>query len=132
MNPQATLSPQATTTNPQGVASITPLQAPTAPALPQSAAPALPTPPTNPNLGASTSAQMGNIANYYQIPRQTAAIAGAGQAMGNVAQSQFEAQKYQGELNVEHMKQQLDPSTYNFQHNPRWHFNYPQLARTKG
>ena len=124
MNPQATASPQGAaiapqpmSTNPQGVASITPLQAPVAPALQQSAAPALSTPPSNPNLQPSTSAQLSNIANYYAIPRDTAKIASAGQAQGAVAQSQFEAQKYQGQLNIEHMKQQLDPSTYSFNHN---------------
>jgi len=116
MNP--TVAPQPITSSPQGAASVTPIQAPTAPALPTSTPLAVSAPPTNPNLAPSTSAQMGNIAAYYQIPRDTARIAGAGQAMGAVAQSQFEAQKYQNELSIEHEKDQLDPTKYTITKNP--------------
>lgn len=105
------IAPQAVASSPQGVGSVAPIAAPTPPALPTGQAPVgTPPPVAAPNLGMSQ--QLQNIAAYYQIPRDTARIASAGQAQGAVAQSQFEAQKYQNELNIEHEKDQLDPSKY--------------------
>lgn len=114
MNPQAqTVTPQPTTTSPQGVASVAPIQAPSQPVLPQAPSPvATPAPVQAPDF--HTSQQLQNIASYYNIPRQTQAIAGAGQAEGNVAQTNFEAQKAQNEIKIQNQKDSLDPTKYTF------------------
>lgn len=114
MNP--TLTPQPTTTNPQGVASVTPNATPAPPVLPQAPTPvATPAPVAQPNF--NTSQAIGQIADYYSIPRQTAAIAGAGQAQGQVAQQQFEAQKAQNQIKIQNAQNQLDPTKYQFTKN---------------
>ena len=116
MNPQTTVSPQPTTTSPQGVAAVTPNAQPVAPQLP--AAPqvaATPAPVATPNF--NTSQTLGQIANYYNIPRQTAITAGAGQAQGNVSQQQFDAQKYQNQIKIQNQQDSLDPSKYQFTKN---------------
>lgn len=117
MNPQGTaLTPQPTTTSPQGVASVTPNAAPVAPTLPASPQiAATPAPVATPDF--NTSQALSDIGNYYQIPRQTAATAGAGQAQGAVAQQQFEAQKYQNQIKIQNQKDSLDPSKYQFSKN---------------
>ena len=115
MQPTA-ISPQPTTTSPQGVASVTPTATPVAPQLPTAPTPvATPAPVATPNF--NTGQQLQNIAAYYNIPRQTAAIAGAGQAQGQVAQQQFEAQKYQNQIKIENQKNSLDPTKYQFTKN---------------
>lgn len=123
MNPQTTapipgaaVQPLQTTASPQGAASVAPIQAPTPtqlPAAPQVAA--TPAPVATPNF--NTSGALGDIANYYNIPRQTAAIAGAGQAQGAVAQSEFEAQKAQNTIKIQNQQNSLNPSTYQFTKN---------------
>lgn len=126
MNPQATLTPQpqagalvqpqSAIVSPQGVASQVPVQAPTPPVLPQAQAPVgTPPPVATPNF--NTSQQLQNIAAYYNIPRQTAAITGAGQAQGQVAGQQFEAQKAQNEIKIQNQQDSLDPSKYQFTKN---------------
>lgn len=113
MNPQVTASPQPITTSPQGAASVAPNAAPVAPQLP--AAPqvaATPAPVATPNF--NTSQQLQNIAAYYNIPRQTQAIAGAGQAQGAVAQTNFEHQKAENEIDIQNKQNSLDPSKYTF------------------
>lgn len=117
MNPQVgAVSPQPVTTSPQGAASVTPNATPVAPQLPQAPAiAATPAPVATPNF--NTSAQLGNIAAYYNIPRQTAAISGAGQAQGQVAQQQFEANKAQNEIKIQNQQNSLDPSKYQFTKN---------------
>lgn len=123
MNPQATTSPQpqagapiqpqATTVSPQGVAAQVPVQAPAPPGLPQAQTPvATPGQVATPNF--NTSQTLNDIAQYYNIPRQTAAIAGAGQAMGSVAQTNFDAQKAQNEIKIQNQQNSLDPSKYQF------------------
>lgn len=119
MNPPAVgtpVAPQPVVTSPQGVGSVAPIAAPAPPALPAGQTPVATPPPIQaPNINVGQDLQ--NIAAYYQIPRDTARIASAGQAMGNVAQSQFEAQKYQNTLSIEHEKDQLDPTKYQFSKN---------------
>ena len=126
MNPQQTLSPQpqagapvqpqAATVSPQGVASQVPLQAPTPPQLPQA-----PTPVASPGAVATpnfnTAQQLQNIAAYYNIPRTAQAVAGAGQAQGAVAESQFEHQKAENEIDIQNNQNMLNPSTYQFSKN---------------
>lgn len=118
MNPtQAPIQPQTPSTNPQGVASpgITP--APTPPTLPQAqAAPATPAPVQTPNF--DTSGTLNDIAAYYQIPRDTAAISGAGQAKAGLANAQFEYQKGQNAIKMQHQQDALDPTKYQFTKNP--------------
>lgn len=114
--PGAAVQPLQTTASPQGAASVAPIQAPTPtqlPAAPQVAA--TPAPVATPNF--NTSGALGDIANYYNIPRQTAAIAGAGQAQGAVAQSEFEAQKAQNTIKIQNQQNSLNPSTYQFTKN---------------
>lgn len=111
MNPQPAIAP--TTTNPIGVGSVAPNAVPTPaqlPASPQIAA--TPPPVATPNF--NTSGALQDIADYYNIPRQTAAIAGAGQAQGNVAQQNFEAQKAQNQIKLQNQQDSLDPSKYQF------------------
>jgi hypothetical protein len=119
MNPQVgAVAPQPITTNPQGVASITPNAQPVAPQLSQAQAQQpIQAAPSAPNLSAGTSQQLQNIAAYYNIPRQTAAIAGAGQAQGAVAQTNFEAQKAQNEIKIQNQQNMLDPTKYQFTKN---------------
>lgn len=126
MNPQSTLSPQpqagapvqpqAATVSPQGVASQVPLQAPTPPQLPQA-----PTPVASPGAVATpnfnTAQQLQNIAAYYNIPRTAQAVAGAGQAQGAVAESQFEHQKAENQIDIQNKQNMLDPSKYTFTKN---------------
>lgn len=112
MSPQGQpIAPVATTASPQGVASVTPNAAPVLPVQP--AAPqvlATPAPVATPNF--NTPAALGEIANYYQIPRNTAEITGAGQATGNIATQQYERGQAQKQLQVSNMQDQLDPSKY--------------------
>ena len=126
MNPQSTttpqpvagtpIQPQAQVSSPQGAAAPVAVQAPTPPVLPQGQmAVATPAPVATPNF--NTSQTLGEIANYYQIPRTAAATAGAGQAMGAVAQSQFEAQKAQNEIKIQNQQNSLDPTKYQFTKN---------------
>jgi hypothetical protein len=117
MNPQRTaVAPAPTTVNPQGVASVAPNAAPTAPALPQPQAPVgTPAQVQQPNFNTSQTLQ--DIANYYQIPRQAAQVTGAGQSTGNVAGQQFEAQKAQNEIKIQNQQNSLNPSTYQFTKN---------------
>lgn len=124
MNPQAQvlspqpqagtpIQPQAQTVSPQGVASQVPVQAPTPPQLPQGQTPvATPAPVATPNF--NTSQQLQNIAAYYQIPRTSEAVTGAGQAQGQVAQQQFEAQKAENTIKIQNQQNSLDPSKYQF------------------
>lgn len=118
MNPQlGAVAPAPTTVSPQGAASVAPNATPVAPQLP--AAPqiaASPAPVATPNF--NTSGQLQNIAAYYNIPRQTAAVAGAGQAQGQVAQQQFEASKAQNEIKIQNQQNSLDPTKYQFSKNP--------------
>lgn len=123
MNPQTTVSPQpqvgvpvqpqAITTNPQGSASVAPLQAPTPSQLPIGQ---VQTPSINygaiPQATNNVPSALSAIADYYKIPRQTADIVNTGQVAANTASAQFEAQKYQNTLAIQHEKDQLDPSTY--------------------
>lgn len=110
MNPVA---PAPTTVSPQGVASTAPVAAPTPTALPQAPTPvSTPAPVATPSF--DTSGIMQNIANYYQIPRQTAAIAGIGQAQGAVAAQQDAADKAGRSAG----NNQLDPSSYKISKNP--------------
>lgn len=114
MNP--TLTPQPTTSSSQGVASVTPNALPVAPALPQAPTPvATPAPVATPNF--NTSQTVAQIGDFYGIPRQTAAISGAGQALGAVAQSQFENQKAQNDIKIQNAKDSLDPTKYQFTKN---------------
>ena len=120
MQPQATpnapVTPAPIATSPQGVASQAPVGAPVAPALPQAQAPvASPPPVAQPNF--NTSGMVNQIANYYAIPRQTQALTGAGQAYGNVAQTNFEAQKAKNEITIQNNKDLLDPSSYSLTKN---------------
>jgi hypothetical protein len=111
------IAPQPNTVNPQGVASVTPIAAPTPtimPAAPQVVA--TPAPVATPNF--DTSGTLGKIADYYSIPRQTAAITGAGQAQGQVSQQQFEAQKFQNQVKIQNQQNSLDPTKYQFTKNP--------------
>lgn len=113
MNPQ---TPAPTVSNAQGVGSVAPNAAPVAPQLP-SAPPitATPAPVATPNF--DTSGTIQQIGDYYGIPRQTAAITGAGQAAGNVAQQQFEADKAQNAIKIQNQQNSLDPSKYTFTKN---------------
>lgn len=117
MNPQAPNVPVQTTVNPQGSASVVPTampQAPQLPAAPQVAA--TPAPVATPNF--DTSGTLSKIADYYNIPRQTAQVVGQGQVQGQIAGQQFEAQKAQNEIKIQNQKDQLDPSKYQFTKNP--------------
>lgn len=116
MNPGQPVAPAPTTTNPIGVGSVTPNAAPTPTQLPTSPQiAATPPPVATPNF--NTSGALADIANYYNIPRQTAAIAGAGQAQGNVTQANFEAQKAQNQIKIQNQQDSLDPSKYQFTKN---------------
>lgn len=112
MNPP--IAVQANTTSPQGVAAVAPIAAPAPTQLP--AAPAVAASPASapalPNFAGDTSTQIGNLANYYQIPRTTAAVTGAGQAQGQVAQQQFEQQKAANQIKITNEQNSLNPSTY--------------------
>lgn len=114
--PPQPVAPAPITTSPQGVAAVAPNAAPVPTALP--AAPqaiATPAPVATPNF--DTAGAIAKIGDYYNIPRQTAAIAGAGQAQGAVAQSQFEAQKAQNEIKIQNQQNALDPTKYQFSKN---------------
>lgn len=105
------------TVNPQGVASVAPTPTATPTALPQAQAPvASPAPIQAPNFNVSQT--LGNIADYYNIPRQTANAVNAGQTQANVDQSQFEAQKYQNSIQIQNQQDSLDPSKYTIGKNP--------------
>lgn len=116
MNPQAVIpgqaiQPAANTTTPQGVAQPTAVGAPVPTQLP-SAPPvaATPAPVATPNF--DTAGAISAIGDYYNIPRQTAAITGAGQAQGQVAQQQFEQQKAMNSIQISKLQDQLNPQTY--------------------
>jgi len=110
------MPPAPTTINPQGVASVAPNAAPVPtqlPAAPQVAA--TPAPVQQPNFNVSQT--LGNIADYYNIPRQAAITTAAGQTQGNISQAQFEAQKAQNEIKIQNQQNSLDPSKYQFTKN---------------
>jgi len=126
MNPQSTttpqpvagtpIQPQAVVNSPQGAAAPVAVQAPTPPVLPQGQTPvATPATPANPNF--NTSQTLSDIGAYYQIPRTAAATAGAGQAMGAVAQAQFEHDKAENEIKIQNQQNSLDPTKYQFTKN---------------
>lgn len=105
------------TSTAQGVAQPTPVGAPTPtqlPTAPQVAA--TPAPVQAPNL--DTAGQLQNIANYYQIPRQTAQIVNSGQSQGNVAGQQFAASKAQRDIQIQNQQDSLDPSKYTITKDP--------------
>ena len=110
--------PQANNTTPAGVAAVAPIASPTPTAQPaMPTAPAAVAQPSTPNFTGNLSSQLGNIASYYNIPRQTALTVGQGQAQGNIAQQQFEQQKYQNQIKITNAKNSLDPYKYTFQKN---------------
>jgi hypothetical protein len=117
MNPGTAVTPAPTAVNPQGVASVAPNSAPVAPTLPSAPTPvATPAPVQTPDF--NTSQTLGQIADYYNIPRQTAQITNAGQTQGNISQQQFEAQKYQNQIKIQNQQNSLDPTKYQFSKNP--------------
>lgn len=113
----APVAPAPVSTNPQGVASVAPQAAPTPTALPQGQAPvASPASVQSPNFNVSQT--LGDIANYYNIPRQAAITTAQGQTQGNISQQQFDAQKAQNEIKIQNQQNSLDPSKYQFVKNP--------------
>jgi hypothetical protein len=120
MSPQAPTAtpaqpvvPMANQVNPQGVSTPpvttapTPSALPTAPQItPLSTTPA----PQQTNLLPS---QLENIANYYSIPRQTAAMVNAAQAQGANAQQATKYSTAQSGYTADMAQKQLDPSSYN-------------------
>ena len=120
MSPQAPTAtpaqpvvPMANQVNPQGVSTPpvttapTPSALPTAPQItPLSTTPA----PQQTNLLPS---QLENIANYYSIPRQTAAMVNAAQAQGANAQQATKYSTAQAGYTADMAQKQLDPSSYN-------------------
>jgi hypothetical protein len=125
MSPQAPTAtpaqpvvPMANQVNPQGVSTPpvttapTPSALPTAPQItPLSTTPA----PQQTNLLPS---QLENIANYYSIPRQTAAMVNAAQAQGANAQQATKYSTAQAGYTADMAQKQLDPSTYTVTNNP--------------
>lgn len=111
------ITPAPTQTNAQGVAQLAPVAAPTPTQLPL-APPvgATPAPVATPNF--NTAGALQDIANYYNIPRQTAQITGAGQAQGNVAQQGYDRDVAQKQLQASNLQDQLDPSKYKITTNP--------------
>jgi hypothetical protein len=111
------VAPAANLTNQQGVVSPAAIAAPTPsvlPTAPQVAA--TPAPVQNPTY--DTSGMANAIANYYQIPRQTAQTVNQGQATGNIAQQQFEQQKGENTIQIQNAQNQLNPSAYTITNNP--------------
>lgn len=127
--PQAPVAPALQQLNPQGVsapapiAGATPTQLPTAP--PVAGTPA---PVATPNF--DTAGTMNAIANYYNIPRQTAQTVGAGQALATQGTQQFEAQKAQNTIDIGKLQQQLDPSTYKITQSSNTKDNTPGAGLT--
>lgn len=125
MSPQAPTAtpaqpvvPMANQVNPQGVSTPpvttapTPSALPTAPQItPLSTTPA----PQQTNLLPS---QLENIANYYSIPRQTAAMVNAAQAQGANAQQATKYSTAQAGYTADMAQKQLDPSAYTITNNP--------------
>lgn len=113
MNP---IAPQPNNVTPQGVASVAPIGAPTPSAIPQAPSPvSTPAPVQTPAF--DTSGVMNQIANYYQIPRQTAAITGIGQAQAGVAKSQQDAADYANKVALSNQQDKLDPGKYTISKN---------------
>lgn len=83
--------------------------APSAPA-PTAAAPAAPATPAVPQY--NTGAAMDAIRQYYQIPGATAGIVGQQQANAYNAQTGFENSQALKSLQLQHMKDKLDPNKY--------------------
>lgn len=116
--PGQPIAPAANNTTPQGVAQPKPVAAPVPTQLPTApAVAATPAPVQTPNF--DTQGTMNAIANYYQIPRQTAQIVNQGQSQGNVAGQQFEKQKAENTINIQNAQNQLNPSTYTITKDPK-------------
>lgn len=108
MNP---IAPAPVNQTPQGVSSVAPVAAPTPSALPQAPVPgAAPAPVAQPQL--DTQGAMSAIANYYQIPRQTAEVVKQGQVQANAAQSQVDTTNFQAKVKQQQLQDSLDPSKY--------------------
>lgn len=109
------IAPQPVNTNAQGVGSVAPVAPPTPTATPAAPAPqAAPAaaPPQSLNSGT-----MDALANYYQIPRDTAQVVNAGQVAANGAAQQVQAASAGASAAAAHAKAALDPSSYTFAHN---------------
>ena len=116
MQPGTPVQPAPTQTTSQGVASLAPNAQPSAPQLP--AAPqvaATPAPVAAPNL--NTAQTIGQIGDYYNIPRQTTQVVNAGNTAANIASSQFEHQKAENQIDIQNKQNSLDPSKYQFSKN---------------
>lgn len=115
MNP---IAPAPVNTNAQGVGSVAPVGAPTPTALPTAPAqinvPA-PTVVSRPDI----SGQLSAISNFYKIPAQTAQLTSEAQSRADVAQGQFEAQKYNRQIDIQNQKDMLDPSKYLITKDPK-------------
>ncbi len=121
MNPQVQpnqpLQPAATQQSPQGVTSV----APTPPATPSQLPTAqTPTPPAayQPSL-ANPTAGLQNIADYYQIPRQTALNVANTQQQEAGAGQRFAATKFQAGVSQQNLQDQLDPGKYKITQDPK-------------
>jgi len=101
-----------------GVATPTAQPAPTPTLIPAAQAPA--PAPTPASVGTQQPPGiLNNIAALYKIPGQTAQIVNQGQSAGNVAGTQFAAQKGQNEINIQNMQNQLNPDEYTIAKDPK-------------
>lgn len=115
--PGQTLQPAASQTSPQGVQAPAPVSAPSAPQLPASPNPgAAPAPLQNPSY--NPTAALGTIADYYQIPRDTALNMANQQQQAAGAGQRFEASKFQAGVQQQNLQDQLNPSKYTVNNDP--------------
>ena len=120
MNPQATtatpnqpVTPVTNQVNPQGVATPPVVTAPTPSALPVAPTPvATPSVTSIPQQTNYLPQQLNNIADYYSIPRQTAAITNAAQAQGANAQQATKYSTAQAGYTADMAQKQLTASNY--------------------
>jgi len=121
MNPQAPavtpgqpVAPLANNVNPQGTVTPQAMGAPTPSQLPTAPTPVTPPPVSAiPQQTNQLPQQLNNIADYYSIPRQTAAMVNAAQAQGANAQQATKYSTAQAGFSVETAERMLDPSSYN-------------------
>lgn len=117
MNPS--LTPAPTTQTPQGVTQVAPNQTPAPAPIPQAPANVgLPAPIQNPQAGA-TAQGLQNVANFYGIPEKAALASNSAQASGELGKQQLASTQFNAGLTESHLKDQLDPSKYTVNNNPK-------------
>lgn len=116
--PGQPVQPAPTVTNQNGVQSVAPVPAPTMPNLPApKAVSPVNTAVQNPSY--NPSAALGDIANYYKVPQDAALATAAAKAKATQGGQQFSQQQFEAGVNVENLRDQLNPSKYTVKEDPK-------------